>query len=234
MRPSVLIGFLLALSACATAPSDPRPPQAAPVTRAAPADTQTALNRFSAVVRRVEPVAEAQCRALSPQNICDYRILVDDRPGQPSNAFFTLTDSGLPLMVFTLPLLRDVANDDEIAFIIGHEAAHHIAGHIPRGRQNAALGQMVLGGLVGLAGGSSGAVRIAGDIGATVGARRYSKDFELEADRIGTLIAARAGYDPVRGAEYFARIPDPGDRFLGTHPANIDRIKVVRRTAQGL
>jgi hypothetical protein len=32
-----------------------------------------------------------------------------------------------------------------------------------------------------------------------VGARRYSKAFELEADALGTVIAARAGYDPLRG-----------------------------------
>jgi Zn-dependent protease with chaperone function len=38
----------------------------------------------------------------------------------------------------------------------------------------------------------------------------------------------------VRGAEYFNRVPDPGNRFLGTHPPNADRIRVVRQTAAGL
>ena len=71
-------------------------------------------------------------------------------------------------------------------------------------------------------------------IGAQVGARSYSKDFELEADALGTVIAARSGYDPVRGSQFFNRIPDPGDRFLGTHPPNAQRIEVVRRTAAGL
>ena len=71
-------------------------------------------------------------------------------------------------------------------------------------------------------------------MGAGVGARRYSKDFELEADAIGTVIAHESGYDPVLGAEYFMRIADPGDSFLGTHPRNAQRIETVRRVAAGL
>ena len=67
-----------------------------------------------------------------------------------------------------------------------------------------------------------------------VGARSYSKNFELEADALGTIITARAGYDPLRGAEFFARIPDPGDKFLGTHPPNASGLDTVRRTAAGL
>jgi predicted Zn-dependent protease len=90
-------------------------------------------------------------------------------------------------------------------------------------------GAILLGGLATLAGVSPTAVDAATNVGATVGARSYSKDFELEADAIGTVIAKRAGYNPVRGAEYFNRIPDPGDRFLGTHPPNKQRIETVRR-----
>jgi len=56
----------------------------------------------------------------------------------------------------------------------------------------------------------------------------------LEADRLGTVITARAGFNPVRGAEFFNRIPDPGNRFLGTHPPNAARMEIVRRTAAGL
>lgn len=54
--------------------------------------------------------------------------------------------------------------------------------------------------------------------------------------KIGVLIAclALAGYDPLRGAAFFVRIPDPGDQFLGTHPRNAQRIETVRRTAAAL
>jgi predicted Zn-dependent protease len=67
-----------------------------------------------------------------------------------------------------------------------------------------------------------------------VGARSYSKNFELEADALGTVITHNAGYNPVRGAEFFSQLPDPGNRFLGTHPPNAQRIETVRRVAAGL
>jgi predicted Zn-dependent protease len=76
--------------------------------------------------------------------------------------------------------------------------------------------------------------RKAAEFGAAIGARTYSKEFELEADALGTVIAVQAGYNPLRGADFFFRIPDPGNTFLGTHPANADRLRVVTRTAARL
>jgi predicted Zn-dependent protease len=67
-----------------------------------------------------------------------------------------------------------------------------------------------------------------------LGLRSYSKTYELQADALGTLIAANAGYDPLRGVAFFTRIPDPGDAFLGTHPPNRRRIKIVREAAASL
>ena len=57
---------------------------------------------------------------------------------------------------------------------------------------------------------------------------------ELEADALGTIIAHEAGFDPLRGAAFFERIPDPGNQFLGTHPPNAARIETVRRVAASL
>ena len=69
---------------------------------------------------------------------------------------------------------------------------------------------------------------------AELGARRYSKGFELEADALGTEIAWRAGFDPMVGAQFFSRLPDPGNRFLGTHPPTGQRYEVVAQTMQTL
>jgi predicted Zn-dependent protease len=55
-------------------------------------------------------------------------------------------------------------------------------------------------------------VRRAAQLGAAVGARTYSRTAELEADALGTVIAYRAGYDPLAGAQLFLRLPDPGMR----------------------
>ncbi|MDN3710915.1 M48 family metalloprotease [Paracoccus cavernae] len=62
-----------------------------------------------------------------------------------------------------------------------------------------------------------------------MGARYYSRDWELEADYLGAIVALNAGYDPEHGAQFFARIPDPGDRILGTHPSRAARMAQVAR-----
>ncbi|WP_147127356.1 M48 family metallopeptidase [Shimia ponticola] len=189
---------------------------------------------FVTLVRQMEPVVERECRQRAPRLNCDFRIVVDDRPNQPPNAFQTLDENGRPILGFTESLIEDVANIDELAFVLGHEAAHHIAGHLARQQQNATLGAAIFGALASQTGAQGGSIESAQRLGAAVGARSYSKAFELEADSLGTILTARAGYDPVRGAAYFNRIPDPGNRFLGTHPPNAERIATVRRTAAGL
>jgi len=77
-------------------------------------------------------------------------------------------------------------------------------------------------------------VRSAQNIGAGIAGRAYAKNYELEADQLGTVIAWDAGFDPERGALFFTRLPDPGDRFLGTHPPNAARLDIVRATVAEL
>ncbi|WP_417729344.1 M48 family metallopeptidase [Roseovarius sp.] len=236
MRWMSLLG-LIAMTGCVEVVEQGQVNRPAPQVSARPvatAPTRAQVEQFISVVQRVEPVAERECRARAPRNNCDFRIVVDDRPGQPPNAYQTLDRTGQPILAFTLPLIAQVRNRDELAFVMGHEAAHHISGHIPRQQQNAAAGAVLLGGLAAITGASQTVVDQAIDIGAGVGARSYSKNFELEADALGTVITHRAGYNPVKGAEFFTQIPDPGNRFLGTHPPNAQRIDTVRRVAAGL
>lgn len=189
---------------------------------------------FAAVIARVEPVAESYCRQMRRVSTCDFRIVIDDRPGQPANAFQTLDSAGRPILAFTTALLADARNADELAFVLGHEAAHHAAGHIPQTQQNAMAGALLAGILASAAGASQADLDAAEKMGAQVAARAYSKDFELEADALGAEIAWQAGFDPLRGAAFFDRLPDPGDRFLGTHPANSQRKAVVARVVAQL
>lgn len=234
-RIGVALAAVLALVGCEVTTVGGPVVQEAP--RSAPQSSipaTRAMSQFRTVVERVAPVAVQTCRAQTPNQRCDFLIVVDDRPGQPPNAFQTLDESGRPVIGFTAALIANAQNADELAFILGHEAAHHIEGHIPESQKRAVEGA-VLGTVVGAVLGLDPAgVDTAQRLGGTIGARRFSKGFELEADRLGTVIAARAGYDPVLGAQYFNRIPDPGNRFLGTHPPNADRLETVRRTAAGL
>ncbi|SMX24617.1 M48 family metallopeptidase [Boseongicola aestuarii] len=226
---------ILGLAACdiqVEGPSGVSRPTEAPVSQSRTGGPQS-LADFRAVVRQVEPVAERTCRELRPRANCDFRIFIDDREGLPPNAYQTLDENGRPLIGFTPALFAEMRNRDELAFALSHEAAHHIEGHIPQIQNSAAAGA-ILGTLIGsLAGLDQAGVETAQNIGGTIGARRYSKGFELEADSLGARIAQRSGYDPLRGVLYFARSADPGDRFLRTHPPNADRINTVRRAIGG-
>jgi predicted Zn-dependent protease len=230
MRAFAALGLVAALAACDVTPVI----TSGPAVSTQQSSSRTNARNFVQVVNTLEPVAERECRARTTNLNCDFNIVVDDRPGQPANAFQTLDRQGRPIIAFTLALIDDARNEDELAFVMGHEAAHHIAGHIARQQQNAVAGAVIFAGLATLSGGDANTVRSAQELGAQVGARSYSKDFELEADALGTIITQRAGYNPIRGAAFFTRIPDPGDRFLGTHPPNASRIETVRRTAAGL
>lgn len=229
----------LALPACVTlgpaAPPAPFPDVSAPLAAPEPAlSPQAAARNFGQVVARMEPVGEAECRQRLPGANCDFQIVVDTRPGEPANAYQTRDPSGRPVIAFTLALIAEARNPDELAFVMGHEAAHHILSHIPRSQQTAAIGGTLTGALAAALGGDPTAIRTAQDLGAAVGARSYSKDYELEADELGTVLAWRAGFDPEHGAAFFARIPDPGNSFLGTHPPNGQRLAVVQRTVAAL
>ncbi|MFK7940582.1 MAG: M48 family metallopeptidase [Roseovarius sp.] len=230
MRWFAIFG-VVALSACTALPA---PEPGAPTSGGPAQPVRSDLKTFAEVVRTVEPVAEQECRARTTGMNCDFKIVVDDRPNQPPNAFQTLDKQGRPILAFNLALIASVRNADELAFVMGHEASHHIAGHLARQQQSATAGAVLLGGLAALTGASSSAVETATNLGAAVGARTYSKEFELEADALGTVITKKAGYNPLIGAEFFTQIADPGDQFLGTHPPNAQRIETVRRVNASL
>ncbi|PTQ75666.1 M48 family metallopeptidase [Celeribacter persicus] len=226
---SVLVALVLAGCVETTSAPVSVPPAYEPTEVSQGARSMTVAD-FTRVVSRVEPVAERECRNRTNGANCDFRIVVENDPSAPANAWQTLDKSGRPVLTFTVALIAEVQNADELAFVMGHEAAHHISGHIARSQEKALTGALLGGVLIAAMGGDASAISSAQDIGATVGARSYSKSYELEADQLGTVIAYNAGYNPVRGAAYFTRIPDPGDKFLGSHPPNAQRIETVRRT----
>lgn len=201
-------------------------------------DAQMRVNRaarqFVQVVETVEPVAESECRARTSGINCDFQIVVDDRADQAANAFQTEDRLGRPIIAFNVALINSVRNADELAFIMGHEAAHHLREHLAKTRESATVGAVVFAGIAAISGAEAEAVRNAEQLGAAVGARTYSKEFELEADQLGTIIAYKAGYDPILGSAFFTRIPDPGNRFLGSHPPNAARAQIVRETVAAL
>lgn len=200
------------------------PPTNAPIRADTPNTARGSAMAFVSVIRSMEPAVERECvqRRRSPLN-CDFQFVVDDRPGLEPNAFQTLDNAGRPIIGFTLSLIAATRNTDELAFVVGHEASHHILNHIEQKSGAATAGAVILSGIAAAYGADAASIRAAQQVGAQVGARYYSKDWELQADYLGAIVTLNAGYDPVRGAEFFARIPDPGDRVLGSHPSRAQR-----------
>jgi Zn-dependent protease with chaperone function len=233
----LILAACAALAACDVPQPTSQGPGPVPVPQAQSGPTLSpaqAARAFRRVVDNVEPVAERECRARTPDLNCDFLIVVDTRGEAPANAYQSLDRTGRPVLTFTVRLLAQARNEEEIAFIMGHEAAHHIQRHLARQQQNAMAGALLVGIVAAATGANAGGIQDAQRAGAYVGARTYSKNFELEADQLGAVITYNAGYDPLVGALFFSRIPDPGNRFLGTHPPNAQRYQTVVETMRQL
>ena len=160
MKTYLLVPFLaFGLSACVTvsrpaptAPSEPTTPAVSTPNPTTSLRVEQAARQFVRVVRTVEPVAEAECRARTTNMNCDFNIVVDDRPGHPPNAFQTRDKEGRPILAFNIPLIATVRNADELAFVMGHEAAHHIRAHLDRQQRNATAGALIFGGIAAITG----------------------------------------------------------------------------------
>ena len=136
-------------------------------------------------------------------------------------------------------LLRLVANDDQLAAVIGHEIAHTVANHAAERMSQQAAAQIGLGVASSALGGQVGAERARqiaslGSAGAQVGVLLpFSRQHELEADRLGVDYMQRAGYDPRQAVilwETMARQRTGSTpSFLSTHPSDANRIAALRQ-----
>lgn len=189
---------------------------------------QVELN-FLVVMRQMEPTIEAACRARRKASLCDFQIVIDDRQGQKPNAFQTVLPNGTPVLGFTEALLYDVRNRDELAFVLGHEAAHHILDHLGRQKVAVAAAEAELRRQAESVGASTAELEDVSRVSQTVGVLRFSQDYEIEADVLGAQLTRRAGFDAWKGSAYFSRIPNPGNGVLSTHPPNEARKAAVRK-----
>jgi predicted Zn-dependent protease len=210
---------------------------AAPPPRAAPRGTEEDLAMLRRVAERTARAAQPFCEA-ELRRRCDFQVaLVESRQ---ANAFA----SGRDRITFTTALMRLLSGEDEVAAIMAHEMAHHIAGHIGettwRMRIGAWLG-WAAGALLGEAatqaiGFDPGLSRMGAQAGARLGDLSYSKAQEREADWLGAWITARAGYDLGRAAGIWAKLThlsgDQTTSLLDSHPAGPERLALWRRAAE--
>jgi len=133
-------------------------------------------------------------------------------------------------------LLPVAHNETGLAVVMGHEIAHAIAKHGNERMSQGLLQQM--GGValsVTLSSNPSATNQIfmaAYGVVTTVGViLPYSRTHESEADRIGLILMAKAGFDPREAIPFWERMNQKGGsrppEFLSTHPAPETRIKDI-------
>jgi predicted Zn-dependent protease len=138
-------------------------------------------------------------------------------------------------------ILQITRDESGLATVIGHEVAHAVARHGGERISEALLmqaGASALGAAVSSADPQwQAATLVAYGVGAKLGRELpHSRSQESEADRIGLLYMARAGYDPEtavgfwqRFAEYNRQRGDNVPAFLRTHPLDETRIQQIKQ-----
>ena len=152
---AILCFFVIAcfgLSACVPVSMVPNSSGTRP-TIASNTGPKSPTGQFAQIVNRVEPVAEDFCLTMRQNLNCDFLVIVDDRNTKTVNAFQTQSRDGRPLVIFTQGLINKAQNADELAFVLGHEMAHHLEGHLTRQYESARAGAILLGGLTVMSGG---------------------------------------------------------------------------------
>tara|TARA_A100000164_G_scaffold349021_1_gene351647 strand:- start:402 stop:1235 length:834 start_codon:yes stop_codon:yes gene_type:complete len=120
------------------------------------------------------------------------------------------------------------ATDDELAAVIGHEIAHALREHSRERASERVLADIGISVLT--------SVAKIGRLGRTSMVYAYqglvglpnSRKHEIEADRIGIELSARAGFDPRAAISFWKKIGKLGKeeppKFLSTHPSRDDRV----------
>lgn len=197
--------------------------------------------RESETVRRVGArIQYAVTRYLEQQGassrLAGYRwefSLVED---QSVNAF-ALPGGKVVIYTGILPVTR---NDTGLAVVMGHEIAHIIANHGAERMSQGLLAQMggiALSEALSVSPGETRNLFLqAFGMGAQVGVLLpFSRLQESEADHLGLVFMAMAGYDPREAVQFWVRMSEGKKKsgetpeFLSTHPADANRIENIKR-----
>ena len=142
---------------------------------------------------------------------------------------------GGKIVIYTgiLPLC---ATDDELATVVSHEVSHAIARHSNERLSTEILRQMGGRVLVSAVGSTSAitntVIQQAYGLGSQVlVSLPYSRKQEHEADQIGLVFMAMAGYNPEQAISFWKKMAQQGggstSELLSTHPSDANRIKAI-------
>jgi len=141
---------------------------------------------------------------------------------------------GGKIVVYTgiLPLTR---NDPGLATVLGHEVSHATAEHVAERLERQHLTEVaaaIIAGGVAVTPGQYIRVRALLGVGAQAASLPFSRSQESEADHIGLVYMARAGYDPRQAVAFWQRMlrasrgKEPPE-FASDHPSDKHRVERI-------
>jgi predicted Zn-dependent protease len=184
----------------------------------------TAYSEVQRVAKRIETVAGRD----KPNFVWKVTLLRKNE----ANAYCL---PGGKIVVFTgiLPLTR---NDAGLATVLGHEVAHataeHVAERIERQHLTEIAASIIAGGV---AVSPAGYIRIRAllGVGGAAASLPFSRSQESEADHIGLVYMARAGYNPRQAVAFWKRMlhaskgKEPPE-FASDHPSDAHRVARIK------
>lgn len=143
-------------------------------------------------------------------------------------------------VAFYTGILPVCLDETGVAVVMSHEIAHAIARH---GNERMSKGLLINLGGIGLAVALKEKPRLTQElflqsfgIVSTIGVLAFSRQHESEADHMGLMFMAMAGYDPMQAPQFWERMAnDSKDRqqppeFLSTHPSHETRISRINKS----
>ena len=134
-------------------------------------------------------------------------------------------------------LLPYTQNEASLAIVLGHEIAHAVAKHSAEQmskqirQQYATQGVNILGSVLGAGDLTNVATGIMQQ-GFSFANLKYSRDDESEADHMGLVFAAMAGYNPQEAIPFWKRMSQGNNNtndFLSDHPSDAKRIAALQQ-----
>lgn len=181
---------------------------------------ESQLSRDTAIVEMVRRVGWRIARVSGhPDYKWEFNMIEDD---EVANAFAL---PGGKVAVYT-GILKYTQDEEGLATVMSHEIAHAIARHGAERMTSSLVLNMVGGSL-------TGAAKVGYGIATGVGiVLPFSRKQESEADHIGLILMAKAGYDPRKAIDFWSRMMTSDKKtlpvFLSTHPADEKRIAQIR------
>jgi predicted Zn-dependent protease len=133
-----------------------------------------------------------------------------------------------------LPYTQD---ETGLAVVIGHEVAHAIAKHANERMSQQVAANYGISAVGGLLSKSPAALQTIGGTVLGLGAQYgvmlpFSRKQESEADHMGLVLMAIAGYDPSKAIPFWERMSQQGTavpEFMSTHPSDSKRISEIQK-----